>query len=77
MRTTITFDDDVAAAVRAYQRERGTGISEAVNQLVRRGLVRPHARTQVNLAVHDVGLLVDVTNVEDALDAIEGVDRAG
>jgi hypothetical protein len=41
MRTTVTLADDVAAAVQQLRRERGTGVSEAVNELVRRGLASP------------------------------------
>jgi hypothetical protein len=40
MRTTLTLADDVAAAVEALRRERSSGISEAVNELCRAGLVR-------------------------------------
>lgn len=39
MRTTVTLADDVAAAVEQLRRERGHGISDAINELVRRGLV--------------------------------------
>src|SRR5581483_1322876 len=39
MRTTVTFDKDVAAAVRELQRTRSIGVSEAVNELVRQGLM--------------------------------------
>lgn len=38
MRTTVTLASDVAAAAEQLQRERGLGISEAINELVRRGL---------------------------------------
>ena len=38
MRTTVTLGDDVAAAVKRLRRERGIGLSDAVNELVRRGL---------------------------------------
>jgi hypothetical protein len=38
MRTTVTLASDVAAAVEQLQRERGLGISDAINELVRRGL---------------------------------------
>lgn len=38
MRTTVTFDPDVAHAVQERMRERGTGFKETINDLVRRGL---------------------------------------
>ncbi|MGH9296066.1 MAG: ribbon-helix-helix protein, CopG family, partial [Acidimicrobiales bacterium] len=52
MRTTVEFDEDTAKAIEGLRRERGIGVSEAVNELVRRGLVpredvRPfHQRTR-------------------------------
>lgn len=38
MRTTVTLDDDVAAALQAAMRERGISFKEALNQAVRSGL---------------------------------------
>lgn len=38
MRTTVKLDDDVAKAVETLRRERGLGLSAAVNELARRGL---------------------------------------
>lgn len=38
MRTPITLDDDVAAALRATARERGISFEEALNTAVRSGL---------------------------------------
>ena len=37
MRTTVTLDEDVAAAIERVRRERSIGLSEAVNTLVRPG----------------------------------------
>ena len=34
MRTTVNFDRDVESALRRLRRERGLGVSEAVNELV-------------------------------------------
>jgi hypothetical protein len=45
MRTTVTFDEDVAAAIARLQRDRHIGVSAAVNELVRRGLARGHCRS--------------------------------
>lgn len=45
MRTTVILADDVAAAVEELRRQRGFGVSDAVNELVRRGLVvRPGSK---------------------------------
>lgn len=38
MRTTVTLDEDVAAAVRAMMRERGISFKEAINTALRSGL---------------------------------------
>jgi hypothetical protein len=41
MRTTLSLDDDVAAAVQRLREERHVGLSEAVNELIRAGLAAP------------------------------------
>lgn len=38
MRTTVTLDDDVVAALHAIMRERGVSFKQALNELVRAGL---------------------------------------
>jgi len=38
MRTTLSIDDDVAAAIRRRQAERGTGLKQEINELLRAGL---------------------------------------
>ena len=38
MRTTLTLDDDVAAALTRRRTERGTGLRHEVNELLRAGL---------------------------------------
>ena len=72
MRTTLTLDDDVAAAVQQLRREQALGLSEAVNELIRNGLrVRSQPR-RFRQQTHALGLRVDVTNVADALELLEG-----
>lgn len=46
MRTTVTLDDDVAAALQTVMRERGVSFKEALNSAVRSGLsaANPSAR---------------------------------
>ena len=75
MRTTITFDDDVAAAVERLRHERKLGMSEAVNELVRRGLATADERPPVRLETFSLGLRLDISNVADALEIAEGPDR--
>jgi metal-responsive CopG/Arc/MetJ family transcriptional regulator len=73
MRTTIQLDDDVAAAIDQVRRARDIGLSEAVNELVRAGLRqnRPTRKT-FRQRSRSLGLRIDVTNVADALEELEG-----
>ena len=73
MRTTVTLDDDVAAAVRKEREARRLGVSEAVNDLIRAGLAtaeRPRKPFVQRTA--SLGIKVDVTSIADALEAGEG-----
>jgi metal-responsive CopG/Arc/MetJ family transcriptional regulator len=72
MRTTVSLDDDVTAAVDRLRRERGVGLSEAVNELIRRGLQAPRRRTVFRQRTTALGLRVDVSNVAEALDLLDG-----
>ncbi len=40
MRTTLTLDDDVAAALNRVRKARKMGLKEAVNEAIRRGLAQ-------------------------------------
>jgi Ribbon-helix-helix protein, copG family len=72
MRTTVEFDADTAHAVEELRRDRGIGVSEAVNELIRRALVpRPDAPT-FHQRTAQLGLRVDVSNVADALEGLDG-----
>ncbi len=73
MRTTIEFDDDAARAVDQLRRE-GLGVSEAVNTLIRRGLVAPEPVSEFQPIRRELGLRIDVSNVADALEVLEGAD---
>ena len=73
MRTTISLDPDVVAAAEAMRRERGIGMSDAVNELVRAGLRAPQQRSTFHQRTADIGLRIDVSNVAEALDALDGV----
>lgn len=72
MRTTVTLDEDVAAAVRRLRHERGVGVSEAINRLVRAGLSLKTPRTRFRQRSAGIGLNVEVTNVAEALEILDG-----
>jgi hypothetical protein len=72
MRTTITLDRDVAQAVRRLRQQRGLGLSEAVNELIRSGLRAKAPRPAFRQRVHDLGLRIDVRNVAEALELLDG-----
>jgi hypothetical protein len=44
MRTTLTLDDDVATKLKDFARRKNVSFKEAVNSVLRRGLVAPDAR---------------------------------
>ena len=72
MRTTVEFDPDTAKAVEQLRKEHGRGVSEAVNELIRRGLLHTQDRQPFVPRSHSLGLQVDVSNIADALDLLEG-----
>ncbi len=72
MRTTIELDDDVVAAVEQLRREFRTGVSEAVNQLIRLGLLVRPSGAAFTQTTHRLAAKIDVSNVADALEVLEG-----
>lgn len=72
MRTTITLADDVAAGVQQHRREASIGLSEAVNDLIRKGLVGEGRREPFEQRTHDLGDGLDVTNVVEAIENLDG-----
>lgn len=73
MRTTVTLQEDVARAVERLRRERGSGVSEIVNDLIRRGLAQPQtAAAPFRQRSSEMHARLDVTNVGEVLDSIEG-----
>jgi len=72
MRTTVSLDDDVAASVEQLRGTRGLGLSEAVKELIRAGLRAPRQRPAFRQRTADLGLRVDVSNVAEALDVLDG-----
>ncbi|MHB1534450.1 MAG: ribbon-helix-helix domain-containing protein [Acidimicrobiales bacterium] len=72
MRTTVEFDRDTARAIETLRREHGLGMSEAVNELIRRGLVVERARPPFRQRTAPLGVSVDVSSVADALEVLDG-----
>jgi hypothetical protein len=71
MRTTVTLDEDVAAAVARLRRERGLGLSEALNELARAGMVRGGERPVFRQRSEPIGFRVSIDNVAEALDLMD------
>jgi hypothetical protein len=73
MRTTITLDDDIVAAVEQLRRDQGLQVSAAVNELARRGLAAAPQQSMRRFKQRTarIGLRVDVTNIGDVLDALD------
>jgi metal-responsive CopG/Arc/MetJ family transcriptional regulator len=73
MRTTVSLDDDVAAAVEELRRSKHVGLSEAINELIRAGMASaPRRRRPFRQRSADLGLRIDVSNVAEALDVLDG-----
>lgn len=73
VRTTVTLDRDVASALERFQSDRAVGLSEAVNDLIRAGLIAPRQRKPFVQKTHDFGeFKVDIANIGDALEELEG-----
>ena len=72
----MTLASDVAAAVERMRRERGMGLSEALNELARRGLVneqRPPRRFKQK--TYAMGAKLDLTNIGRVLEELDGPTR--
>lgn len=73
MRTTVTLERDVAAAVELMRRERGIGLSEAVNELARRGLVvEKRPPRPFKQRTYAMGAKLDLTNIGRVLEELDG-----
>ena len=68
----MEFDDDTAQALAHLRSESGMGLSEAVNALVRRGLLTEASPAPFVQQTRRLGIRIDVTNVADAIDLLEG-----
>lgn len=72
MRTTVTLDPDVAAAVSRVRKERGVGVSHAINELARAGLAVRRPRKRFRQRSSELALRIEVTNVAEALELLDG-----
>jgi hypothetical protein len=72
MRTTVDLADDVTVAVEKLRRERGIGLSAAVNELARAGLVKQPPPKRFKQRTYKLGLKIDVSNIGEALETLEG-----
>lgn len=74
MRTTVTFADDVAAAVEQLRRQQALGLSDAVNELIRRGLAARPPREPFVQKSYPMEAKIDLTNIGEAMEIAEGPD---
>lgn len=74
MRTTVELDSDTERAVQEFRRDHGRGVSEAVNALIRRGLLAEPAGRTFEPRTRRLSIKIDVSNVAEALDLLEGPD---
>jgi Arc/MetJ family transcription regulator len=72
MRTTVNLDDDVVALIEQRRRGRTVGLSEAVNELIRESLRAVPPRRDFRQRSQAIGLSIDVSNVAEALEQLEG-----
>lgn len=72
MRTTVALDDDVVAAISRLRADRSMGLSEAVNTLIRTGMGSRPSRRRFIQRSQRMGLRIDVSNIAEALEQLEG-----
>jgi len=71
----VNLDDDVMAAVSERRHKNGAGLSEALNDLVRAGLVSANdpkvTRPPIKQRTYRLGARVDVTNIGEVLELLD------
>ena len=76
MRTTVTFDDDVAALLKKEMRKSGEPFKQVINRAVRTGLAAPAQRPRKPFKVKPWNLQPppghSFDNVEELIEFLEG-----
>ena len=75
MRTTVTLADDVAAELVRLRKQRGLGVSEALNELARAGMAGRRQSGRFQQRSTSLGLRLDVSNIAEVLDTLDDDDR--
>jgi predicted transcriptional regulator len=75
MRTTVTLDPDVFAALQRVARERGTSFKAVLNEAVRRGLSGEPARRRYRTPSRDMGMRAGI-DVDKALSLVAADEDA-
>jgi hypothetical protein len=81
MRTTLTIDDDVAFGLKKVQEQAPEkSFKEVVNDILRQGLgnsAPTRKKKKFKVTAYPLGLRndIDFSNIEEALDIIEGPNR--
>jgi hypothetical protein len=71
MRTTVTLDSDNAALVSKLRRDKGVGVSEAVNELIHQASAVKKTRRQFRQRTARLGAIIDIRNTAEVLDYLE------
>lgn len=71
VRTTVSLDPDVEAAVEQLRRQDRVGLSEAINVLVRRGMVKSPPTQRHTLPSFDLGIRIDISNIGEVLELMD------
>ena len=79
MRTTVTFDPDVAVRLKRLRKERDMGLKELINQAVRQGLdaieAPPKPRKRFETRAFDFGEpFMNLDNIGEVLDLLDEED---
>lgn len=75
MRTTINLDADIVAAIEQARQRSGVGISEALNELARRGLAAglpARSAPRFVQATEPLGVRMNIDNTAEILDLLDG-----
>ncbi|HXW70295.1 MAG TPA: ribbon-helix-helix protein, CopG family [Methylocella sp.] len=78
MRTTLTLDDDVAAALERLRRNRRLSLKQLVNETLRRGLEdrgqrrKPREAVQTRAVALGRVRVASIDNIAEALAVVEG-----